>query len=137
MSSSPPKTLEETFANAEDVPAAESAAVLQQIRHASPDRSTAMAAVKTLIAEAIYQLDPAPDPHGDASLTYLQALRYSAEPAGGILATVTVEKAAEQIIKVLDLDTDIQEPTCDSDGVSGVTVQGLVTLPFLCEDCAE
>lgn len=108
-----------------------SAAMLEQAGRISPNREQAMSVVKAMIAEAIYEHQP--EQH---SMTYREAMVGEDLHERELHARVDVNTVADTIISMLQLDADHEDLICDSDGVTGVQLDGYVSIPFRCPDCA-
>lgn len=67
--------------------------------------------------------------HPESTLSYSQAAEQG--------LTTGAERTAQRIASALQLAADQNEPVCDSDGVDGIDISGLMTVPFQCPDCAE
>lgn len=126
-----PKSFHRLCDAPEGVPSDVSAAMLTQALDISTNRTEAMAMVKALIAEALFEHMPK-----EGQPTYREAMTGKDLDERELLVEIDVNSAAESIISMLHLDADHEDLICDSDGVTGVQLDGIITIPFRCPDCA-
>lgn len=126
-----PTSFHQLCANPEGVPSEVSSKMLEQALDISTNRTQALAVVKALVAEALFEHMPK-----DGQKTYREAMTGNDHDERELLVEVDVNSAADTIISMLQLDADHEDLICDSDGVTGVQLDGIVTIPFRCPDCA-